>query len=118
MIYENKLPYAHRSQNFKYLLENEVGKTLCEVCSDKANRKAAKDAALYQLQKLANKLLTEITNHVKEFRRGELDVVSLLEKMEQLRDHYKNKANDGTIRPYVSQHEIQLIWDNTLKREK
>ena len=58
MIYDNKLPYAHRSHNFKYLLENEVGKTLCEVCSDKANRKAAKDAALYQLQKLANKLLT------------------------------------------------------------
>lgn len=118
MIYENKLPYAHRSQNFKYLLENEVGKTLQEVCSDKANRKAAKDAALYQLQKLANKLLTEITNHVKEFRRGELDIVSLMEKMEQLRDHYKNKANDENIRPYVSQHEIQLIWNNTLKREK
>ena len=45
-------------------------------------------------------------------------MVSLLEKMEQLRDHYKNKANADTIRPYVSQHEIQLIWDNTLKREK
>ena len=118
MNIDNKLPYAHRSQNFKYLLENEVGKTLCEVCSDKANKKAAKVAALYQLQKLANRLLTEITNHVKEFRRGELDVVSLLEKMEQIRDYYKNKANDDTIRPYVSQHEVKLIWNNTLKREK
>lgn len=81
MIYENKLPYAHRSQDFKYLLENEVGKTLQEVCQDKASRKAAKDAALYQLQKLATKLNAQISTHVKEFRRGELDIVSLMEKM-------------------------------------
>lgn len=108
-------PFARGYGNFRYLPEEQYGKTLKQIYIDKDESKARSTASRMEAERLAKLYVSKYTDAMDKLRKGEIDPVSVLLLKEEITKDYYERASqlEG-----ISKFDIEYIWDNTWKSEK
>ena len=106
----------------KYIKEHDIDlltnsrKSISELCAGKEERQMMKDCALKQAQKYASKHVDNFASFISKFNSGEIDNAQMLELGKKERQGYFDDVELDGIGKNLSQFEITLIWNNTVKR--
>ena len=72
--------------------------------------------AIERCEKLANKYSEKIREAILQFKKGELDYVSILLLRDEVIEQFKEDVKKDSLIEGVSDFDIRHIWNNTLKR--
>ena len=87
-----------------------------ELCQQRKNAKMLHQIAIERCEKLANKYSEKIRDAILQFKRGELDYVSILILRDEVIEQYNKDIKKDGLMEGVSDFEIKYIWENTMKR--
>lgn len=108
----------------KYFMENEYDavsgkpKTLQELCRDKEDLKFMKQGEMDYLGRVANKLVDGMVEAIQKFKKGEIDIIDLMDVLSAGKDKFKQRVEQEKLGQHLSSIEISMIWNNTIKRAR
>lgn len=105
--------YAKQTDiDFKTMTRLEVP----ELCQNRQNAKMLHQIGIERCEKLAKKYSEKIREAIMQFKKGELDYVSILILRDEVIEQFNKDIKKDALIEGVSDFEIKHIWNNTLKR--
>ena len=105
--------YAKQTDiDFKTMTRLEVP----ELCQNRQNAKMLHQIGIERCEKMAKKYSEKIREAIMQFKKGELDYVSILLLKDEILEDFNRDIKNDSLLEGVSEYEIKHIWKNTLKR--